>query len=112
GERREVERELQRTLPPDDEQRETRPEQHGEQQLAGRCGIETEHERELAEREAVRFAPEVDVDRKRLGQEEGECEAPPGDGERVRRPETGEDGVVEDGGSRGRGCDQPRYTKP
>ena len=85
AERREVERRRRRTLPTDDRERDGRADQLGDEELVRRDEKEAENERELAERQAVRLAAEVDVNGERLGDEEDDDEAPPRDLEGGRR---------------------------
>ena len=65
-----VERQLERRLAVDEE-RGPGPEQHRQEVVAGRQQEEADDGRELAQRERVLLAPEVDVDDLELGGEEG-----------------------------------------
>ena len=65
-EHREVEGELQRPLSTDDCQGEPRSEQLGGEKLSRRRVVESEHDPELTERQAVSLAAEMNVNRERL----------------------------------------------
>ena len=77
---RQVEGELQRRLAVHDEGG-SRAEEHREEVVARREQEEPDDGRELAQREGVRLAPEVDVDDLELGGEEGRRHEVPRDGD-------------------------------
>ena len=85
----EVERQLLRALPAHRPRASAAPTSWPSRRWLGRDGEEPEHEPELAQREAVRLAAEVEVDRVGLGQEEQEREAPPRHGQRRARRRSG-----------------------
>ena len=96
----EVERELQRRLAEVDEGG-ARPDQDRQEVLVRREQEETDDGRELAQREGVRLAPEVDVDDLELGEEEADASDGPGDVEGLgRRRQSPELRQVEQQGAR------------
>jgi len=85
AEDRKVERESESALLSDEAQCDHRPEQLGDQELARGHEVEREDQDELAESQAVRLVPEMNLDGEGLGDEEDDHEAPPRDADRGRR---------------------------
>jgi hypothetical protein len=99
---RHVEDELGRALPTHEEQSSSGTDELGAQELGGREQVQPEHEPDLAERDRVRLAPELDMDDVGLGEIEDERKCPPWDSGRNDRVafEVAQDAAPESDGER------------
>jgi hypothetical protein len=86
AEHRQVEDELERSLSSHEQDCERGTEELGDDELTRRDEVEAEYQAQLAEREAVRLAAEMNVNRESLRQKEDGSERKPGDVWRSRGP--------------------------
>ena len=104
----EVEEELDRRQPAVEQQRQRGSDDGGDHEVAAGREHEAEHERDVAERERVGVAAELQVDDAALADQEAERQPPPGDVRLVQRRQAGDGpGEERDGGGPDREVEPP-----